>query len=181
MDNSLLLVDDDVGILKALKRLLTRSGYSVKTAQSGEEALNLLLTYDCKVVLTDFRMPYMDGGLLLSKIKRLYPEVVGLVISGYSDFESVKSLLNAGSAYRFLQKPWEDNELLDEIANAFTHHNKQIFQRQSQKCCWLVPMPYSRYPHLIKLCMLILRRQSSWVQPWSRDVCLMSFWLKQIG
>lgn len=133
MDNSLLLVDDDVGILKALKRLLTRSGYSVKTAQSGEEALNLLLTYDCKVVLTDFRMPYMDGGLLLSKIKRLYPEVVGLVISGYSDFESVKSLLNAGSAYRFLQKPWEDNELLDEIANAFTHHNKQIFQRQSQK------------------------------------------------
>lgn len=90
MDKSLLLVDDDVGILKALTRLLTRSGYSVKTAQSGEEALTLLLNYDCKVVLTDFRMPYMDGGQLLSKIKRLYPDIVSLVISGYSDFESVK-------------------------------------------------------------------------------------------
>lgn len=133
MDKSLLLVDDDVGILKALTRLLTRSGYSVKTAQSGEEALALLLNYDCKVVLTDFRMPYMDGGQLLSKIKRLYPDIVSLVISGYSDFESVKSLLNAGSAYRFLQKPWEDDELLGEIANAFTHYAKHLFQHQSQK------------------------------------------------
>lgn len=133
MDKSLLLVDDDVGIIKALSRLLTRSGYTVKTAQSGEEALNALLSFDCKVVLTDFRMPYMDGGQLLSKIKRLYPDIVALVLSGYSDFESVKSLLNAGSAYRFLQKPWEDDELLDEVENAFTHYAKCLFQRQSQK------------------------------------------------
>lgn len=139
MDKSLLLVDDEVGILKALTRLLTRSGYSVKTAQSGEEALNILLNYNCKVVLTDFRMPYMDGGELLYKIKFLYPEIVGLVLSGYSDFQSVKSLLNAGSAYRFLQKPWEDEDLLNEIANAFMHYDKQLFQRQSQKMLLVSP------------------------------------------
>ena len=101
MDKTVLVVDDEAGIVKALSRLLSRSGYSVKTALSGEEALSILQTWPCKVLLTDFRMPGMDGAELLSKVRTDYPQIVGLVLSGYSDFNSVKKLLNAGTAFRW--------------------------------------------------------------------------------
>lgn len=133
MEKSVLVVDDETGILKALSRLLSRSGYSVKTANCGADALAILQSWPCKVVLTDFRMPTMDGAELLATIKQRCPEIIGLVISGYSDFNSVKNLLNAGSAYRFLQKPWEDDELLQQIDAAFEHYQQRRFDRQANK------------------------------------------------
>ena len=131
MDKTVLVVDDEAGIVKALSRLLSRSGYSVKTALSGEEALSILQVWPCKVLLTDFRMPGMDGAELLSKVRTDYPQIVGLVLSGYSDFNSVKKLLNAGTAFRYLQKPWEDEELLAEIENALRCYRQRRFQQQA--------------------------------------------------
>jgi EAL domain-containing protein (putative c-di-GMP-specific phosphodiesterase class I)/FixJ family two-component response regulator/GGDEF domain-containing protein len=133
MSKSLLIVDDEVGILNALSRLLIRHGYVVKTANSAEEALKILQGYACKVVLTDFRMPGTDGAALLEQVRRLYPDIVPLVISGYADFASVKTLLNAGTAFKFLEKPWLDKELLGEIALAVQHYDQRYFQSQAQK------------------------------------------------
>lgn len=133
MEKSVLVVDDEIGILKALSRVLSRSGYHVRTANSGADALTLLQKWPCKVVLTDFRMPTMDGAELLANIKMRFPDVVGLVISGYSDFQSVKTLLNAGSAYHFLQKPWEDDELLQQVSAAFEYYLQRRFNSQTQK------------------------------------------------
>lgn len=124
MPNKVLLVDDEAFILRALERLLQRSGYRVFTAQSGAEALQLLQHEYCQVIISDFRMPMMSGGELLAQVKRLYPESICLVLSGYSDFQSVLQLLNSGTAFRFLQKPWEDDELLTEIAAAFLHYRQ---------------------------------------------------------
>lgn len=124
MPNKVLLVDDEAFILRALERLLQRSGYRVFTAQSGAEALQLLQHESCQVIISDFRMPLMSGGELLAQVKRLYPETICLVLSGYSDFQSVLQLLNSGTAFRFLQKPWEDDELLAEIAAAFLHYRQ---------------------------------------------------------
>ena len=129
MPNKILLVDDEASILRALERLLLRSGYQVFTACSGAEALNLLQHEQCQVIISDFRMPEMSGGELLAKVKTLYPETVCLVLSGYSDFQSVLQLLNSGTAFRFLQKPWEDNELLAEIAAAFLWYSHQRSER----------------------------------------------------
>lgn len=125
MPNKVLLVDDEVSILRALERLLVRSGYRVFTAGSGVDALAQLQQHRCQVVISDFRMPQMSGGELLAEIKRLYPDVVSLVLSGYSDFQSVLQLLNSGTAFRFLQKPWEDELLLTEIAAAFQLYRHQ--------------------------------------------------------
>ena len=133
MEKSVLVVDDEIGIVKALSRVLTRFGFSVKTANNGEDALQLLQSWPCKVVLTDFRMPGMDGAELLANVKVRYPEIVGLVISGYSDFQSVRTLLNAGTAFRFLQKPWEDDELLSEMNTAFAYFFQRRYDKQISK------------------------------------------------
>lgn len=129
MPNKVLVVDDEVSILKALERLLQRSGYRVFTATTGADAMKLLLQEQCQIIISDFRMPGMSGGELLSKIKGLYPEMVCLVLSGYADFQSVLQLLNSGTAFRFLQKPWEDEQLLAEIAAAFFFYRHRRSER----------------------------------------------------
>lgn len=129
MPNKVLLVDDEISIVKALERLLTRSGYRVFTATSGSEALQVLQQFNCQVVISDFRMPEMDGAELLARVKRLYPDAVCMVLSGYSDFNSVLQLLNSGTAFRFLQKPWEDDQLLVEIDAAFRLYGRQRSER----------------------------------------------------
>jgi DNA-binding NtrC family response regulator len=128
MLNKVLLVDDEISILRSLERLLVRSGYRVFTATSGADALLRLQQDKCQVIISDFRMPEMSGGELLANVKRLYPEAVCMVLSGYSDFQSVLQLLNSGTAFRFLQKPWEDEQLLQEIEAAFRlyRHNRSV-------------------------------------------------------
>lgn len=129
MPNKVLLVDDELSMLRALERLLQRSGYQVFTANSGAEALNLLQQEQCQVIISDFRMPQMTGAELLAQVKRLYPETVCLVLSGYADFQSVMQLLNSGTAFRFLQKPWENEQLLAEITAAFILYHHQRSER----------------------------------------------------
>ncbi|MDV7398318.1 response regulator, partial [Arthrospira platensis SPKY1] len=102
-----------------LERLLKRSGYQVLTAESGVDAIKVLLDNPCQVVISDFRMPGMTGGELLKQIDQLYPQTVCMVLSGYADFSAVIDLLNAGIAFRFLQKPWDDEQLLLEVKAAF--------------------------------------------------------------
>jgi len=133
MQDRILLVDDESLILKALERLLKRSGYRVLTAESGAEAVKVLLDNPCQVVISDFRMPGMDGGELLKQIDQLYPQTVCMVLSGYADFDAVIGLLNNGIAFRFLQKPWDDENLLEEVKAAFAKfHAARSLQIRNQ-------------------------------------------------
>ncbi|MGI2169934.1 EAL domain-containing response regulator [Shewanella sp. MF05960] len=125
MINKLLIVDDEVAILRALSRVLTRAGYQVFKANSGEEALSIMQQYACHVVISDFRMPIMNGAELLGAIKDLYPDTISMILSGYTDFNSVVALINSGTAFRFLQKPWDEQALFTEVKEAFsTYHNR---------------------------------------------------------
>lgn len=125
----ILLVDDEINVLKSLKRVLTRSGYDTLTATSGYEAIEILSSQPIAIVITDFRMPHMNGADLLRRVKQDWPDCVNLVLSGYTDFKSVVELLNQGLVYRFLEKPWVDDELLDNISQA-----KNIYlQKRAQK------------------------------------------------
>lgn len=125
MLNKLLIVDDETAILRALTRLFTRAGYHVFSAASGSAALHIMQREACQVVISDFQMPIMDGATLLAEIKTLYPATICMVLSGYSDFNAVLGLLNSGSAFRFLQKPWEDAVLLSEVDEAFRTYNEK--------------------------------------------------------
>jgi len=123
MQKTILLVDDEAAILRALNRLLRRAGFTVFTANSGQEALEILQRENIQVILSDFRMPQMTGGELLAKVKEEHQNIVGLVLSGFADIESVTKILNDGSASKFLHKPWDDTELLQQIEWAFEHWN----------------------------------------------------------
>ena len=103
---SILVVDDEINILKSMRRLFKHAGYDVFTAESGEQGLAILDKEDIQVILSDFRMPHMDGGEFLAKVKVSHPYTVSLILSGYADFDSVLSVMNSGNAFKFLTKPW---------------------------------------------------------------------------
>jgi CheY-like chemotaxis protein len=119
---TLLLVDDEDGILSSLKRLLRRENYTILTATSGEEALSLLALHPVGVILTDQRMSGMTGTELLARVRKLQPKAIRMVLSGYTGLDSLTDAINRGEIYKFLTKPWDDQHLLDVIREAFRRY-----------------------------------------------------------
>lgn len=119
MQRKLLLVDDEVGILRALRRLFRKAGYQISIAESAEEALELLAVDEFPVILSDFRMPGADGGTLLQRAVELDPPCVGLILSGFAELKQVLGAFNSGAVHRFVSKPWSDDDLLEQVENAF--------------------------------------------------------------
>lgn len=116
---TLLLVDDEPNILSSLSRLLRREGYTILTATSPIDAFELLAKHPTQVVISDQRMPEMSGTEFLSRVRQLYPDTVRLVLTGYTDLESVTGAINHGAIYKFLTKPWDDDQLREQIREAF--------------------------------------------------------------
>lgn len=129
---NLLLVDDEPNILSALKRTLRKNGYTIFTAASGIEGLDLLANQDIGVIISDQRMPQMTGVDFLRKVKMLHPKTVRIVLSGYAEIETVTSAINEGAIYKFLSKPWDDEQLRVLTDEAFQRYEiKQENQRLS--------------------------------------------------
>ena len=118
---TLLLVDDEPNILAALKRLLRRDGYEILAAGSGKEGLELLARHEVDVIVSDQRMPSMTGVEFLRTAKGICPDTVRIVLSGYTELQSVTDAVNEGAIYKFLTKPWEDRLLREHIEEAFRH------------------------------------------------------------
>jgi len=116
---TLLLVDDEQNIVSALKRLLRRDEYQIHTANSGQEGLDVLARHAVDVIVSDQRMPGMLGADFLRKAKELYPDTLRIMLSGYTELQSVTDAVNEGAIYKFLTKPWEDEQLRGHIAEAF--------------------------------------------------------------
>jgi response regulator RpfG family c-di-GMP phosphodiesterase len=116
----ILLVDDEVNITKALRRLLMDVDlYDVQIANSGQEALDLLADEpDIGVIVSDQRMPEMTGVEFLKKARDLVPDAVRILLTGYADIEASIAAINDGAVFRYLTKPWEDDNLLQSIAEA---------------------------------------------------------------
>jgi diguanylate cyclase (GGDEF)-like protein/PAS domain S-box-containing protein len=115
----LLLVDDEPNILNALKRLMRRDGYQILTASSGKEGLDVLAQHDIDVIVSDQRMPGMTGVEFLRTVKNLYPDTVRIVLSGFTELQTVTDAVNEGAIYKFLTKPWDDQQLREHVAKAF--------------------------------------------------------------
>ncbi|MCW2742996.1 MAG: two-component system response regulator [Blastococcus sp.] len=113
----ILLVDDEVAILDGLRRQL-RKKFAVHTASSGAEALRLLQTQPVAVVVSDMRMPQMDGATFLSRVRGLYPDVVRILLTGQTDTQAAITAVNEGQIYRFLTKPCPPEVLIEEIGSA---------------------------------------------------------------
>jgi len=122
MERQLLLVDDEENIVRSLVRLLRRDGYTIHTANSGKEGLELLKHESVGVILSDQRMPEMCGVEFLSKAKELCPDTIRMVLSGYTDLNSVTDAINRGAIYKFLTKPWDDDLIRENINQAFQQY-----------------------------------------------------------
>ncbi len=116
---TLLLVDDEDNIVAALRRLLRAEGWRVLSACSAEQALQLLARHPIDVILSDQRMPGMTGVELLRRARQLYPDTIRLVLSGYTELQSITDAINEGAIYKFLAKPWDDDELRAHLREAF--------------------------------------------------------------
>ncbi|BAN36098.1 response regulator receiver modulated PAS/PAC sensor-containing diguanylate cyclase/phosphodiesterase [Sulfuricella denitrificans skB26] len=119
---TLLLLDDEENILTSLTRLLHRDGYRILKATNAATALDLLAKNLVGVIISDQRMPEMTGVEFLRRVKRLYPETVRIVLSGYTDLKSVTDAINEGSIYKFFTKPWDDDLLRANVQKAFQHY-----------------------------------------------------------
>ncbi len=119
---TLLLVDDEANIVSALRRLLIGNQYNILVANSAKEGLALLEQNKVGVVVSDQRMPGMTGVEFLIQVKELYPDTVRIVLSGYADIDLVTDAINRGAIYKFLTKPWSDELLCANVAEAFVHY-----------------------------------------------------------
>lgn len=116
---TLLLVDDEENVLRALVRLLRRDSYQILVATRPREALELLASNPVQVILSDQRMPDQSGTEFLSQVKDMYPDTVRLILSGYSDLASLTDAINRGAISRYIAKPWDDEDLRRQIRDAF--------------------------------------------------------------
>jgi len=122
VQRNLLLVDDEENILSALTRALRRDGYTILRATGGAAGLELLANHPVGVIISDQRMPEMTGVEFLSHAKALYPDTVRIVLSGYTDLNSVADSVNRGAIFKFLTKPWEDEQLSAQVREAFQYY-----------------------------------------------------------
>ncbi|HJV92049.1 MAG TPA: EAL domain-containing protein, partial [Azonexus sp.] len=118
---TLLIVDDESNVLQALRRVLRKDGYEILSAGSAREGFDILANHEVQVILSDQRMPEMSGTEFLSRVRELYPDTIRIVLSGYTDLQSITEAVNRGAIYRFLTKPWDEDLLRDHIREAFRY------------------------------------------------------------
>ena len=114
----LLLVDDEPSVLSALRRLFRPHGYQVLQATSGADALALLSEQPVDLVISDMRMPAMDGASLLEAVRLRQPDTVRILLTGYADIGSTVAAINRGEIHRYIAKPWDDQDMLLVVRDA---------------------------------------------------------------
>ncbi|KAF0220754.1 MAG: two-component system NtrC family sensor [Geobacteraceae bacterium] len=126
----ILCVDDEQNVLRSLERIFIDDDYDILTAGSSEEGLSLLAeTPGVQVVISDYRMPGMNGVDFLKEVCNRWPDTVRIVLSGYADTAAVVSAINEGQIYKFVPKPWNDDELRMTVVKAietFMLHRNNI-------------------------------------------------------
>lgn len=118
----ILAVDDEPFVLDTIKRLLNEDNYDVLTATSGAEGLLIMETHPVQIVISDYRMPEMNGVEFLKEVYRKWPDTIRIVLSGFADIQSVIAAINEGQIYKFMGKPWNNEELRIAVVNAIDRY-----------------------------------------------------------
>jgi len=114
----ILLVDDERNITRAIERLFFDEDYEIVTANSGEEGLDILEREVFQLIIADYRMEGMDGVEFFRRVYERWPDTIRIVLSGYADTGAVVGAINEGRVYKFIPKPWNDEELRHTVARA---------------------------------------------------------------
>lgn len=131
MQYKILFVDDETANLRLLERLF-RNSYEVFTAASGSEALDLLAVHDVALIISDQRMPTMTGSEFLKQAAEMRPQTVRIMLTGYTDASALVDAINSGVVYKYITKPWVNEELQQTVKRALQHYETTKAQRQLQ-------------------------------------------------
>ena len=123
---TVLVVDDEFRLLRSIERAMLDEPYRLLSAESGKDALKLLAENEIHVLVTDMRMPEMTGLQLLRQVKERYPQIVRIVLSGYTHVTTLLTAINQGEIFRFITKPWKTEEdLKPAIRQAIEQYNRE--------------------------------------------------------
>lgn len=137
----LLFVDDEANILSSLKRLFRPLGYRIFTAESGAAGLQLLGQHPIDLIISDMRMPEMNGAQFLEQARQQWPDTIRILLTGYADISSTIAAINKGEIYRYIAKPWDDNDIALIVKHALERKNLEqekkrleaLTQRQNEE------------------------------------------------
>jgi len=140
-DFTLLFVDDEAGVLRSLRRIFLEENYRILTAPTGAEALELMAAQKVHLVISDHRMPGMTGAQLLKEIKERWPATIRIMLTGYADVQSIMGAVNEGAVYKFITKPWNDEDLRLTVSLALQQYVllqenkklKEVTRKQQEK------------------------------------------------
>lgn len=118
MKHKVLIVDDEKNVLNALKRILIKCDYECFFASSGSDGIDILKENDVSVIISDMRMPHMDGIEFLQNAYDLQPDAIRIILSGYADIATIMEAINKGHVWRYITKPWDEFDLKVSINNA---------------------------------------------------------------
>ncbi|KAF0179701.1 MAG: two-component system NtrC family sensor kinase [Nitrospirae bacterium] len=118
----ILCVDDEQNVLNALRRLFLDDNYEILTATSGADGLELQEREHAQIIISDYRMPAMTGVEFLGEVNRKWPDTVRIVLSGYADTAAIVSAINEGQIYKFIPKPWNDDEIRITVGHAIDRY-----------------------------------------------------------
>ncbi len=128
---TILLVDDEEMVLNALRRVLASSEWALVTAESGAQALEIMARQPIALIVSDQRMPVMSGLELLNEVKKLYPDTVRIILTGYAEMDIVVKAINQGEVYRFFTKPWNNAELVETVRTVLRNWRENLDQLSS--------------------------------------------------
>ncbi len=121
--HTILYVDDEEPIINSVKRLFRKEKFRLLTAYSGEEALTILEKTKVHLVISDQRMPEMSGTQFLAKVRENYPETIRIILTGYTEVDSMQQAINQGHIYKFLLKPWDGEDLKNEVRSCLERYD----------------------------------------------------------
>ena len=123
---ALLFVDDEANILSALKRLFRPLGYRIFTADGGAAGLQVFEQNTIDLVVSDMRMPEMNGAQFLEQVRQKWPDAIRILLTGYADVSSTIAAINKGEIYRYIAKPWDDNDIILTVKHALERKNLEL-------------------------------------------------------
>ncbi|MDD2897140.1 MAG: ATPase, T2SS/T4P/T4SS family [Desulfuromonadaceae bacterium] len=135
---TLLFVDDEENVLNALRRIFMEENYTILTATSGQKALDILGKQPVQLIISDHRMPGMTGAELLKAVREKYHDTIRIMLTGYADVNSIMGAVKEGAVYKFITKPWNDEDLRLTVSLALQqyvlmHENRNLKELARQQ------------------------------------------------
>jgi DNA-binding NtrC family response regulator len=133
IEKKVLIVDDEVNVLNALFRVFRNEPYQALYVQNTKEAMEIMGKHPIQVIISDQKMPEVTGIEFLQKVKDLYPDTVRVILSGHADINLLIDAINKEVVYRFLTKPWNDQEVKSVVRQCMSHHDLNLKNRAIMK------------------------------------------------